>query len=139
MNASHDTTKFKRYLSEHSLSCVMNDTKWNRLFEELSGGDLPLLFSRKDVDEIESTAPYWDGDIFHIFGGTERIEWLDVQSKSSTPRGRLLEPIVQDRTEELIEAVRRAKVPFSRTQNGIRIWGYIRPGQSVQWCLSTKS
>ena len=133
MTISIRTGKLRRHLTDSSFVSVLNKTKWNRLIEVLNQSHLPLGFRRKDLGEAESAEQRWDGDMFHVFGGCEAIEWLDIQAKLPINRGKLLKPEVQDSTSELIAVARKAKVPFSLTPDGIRIWGYIRAGADVQW------
>lgn len=127
------TAKLLRELADQQLVSVLNKTKWERLFEELNRESLPVDFRRKDVNEAESCDDRWDGDIFHVFGGCEVIEWLDIRARLSVSRGKLLEPEIHDFTAELVAAAKRANIPYSVTREGIRVWGYIGAGSNVQW------
>jgi hypothetical protein len=127
------TAKLLRDLADQQLVSVLNKTKWERLFEELRRESLPVDFRRKDINEAENSDGRWDGDIFHVFGGCEVIEWLDIRAKLSVSRGKLLEPEIHDFTTELVAAAKRAKIPYSVTHEGIRVWGYIGAGSNVQW------
>lgn len=126
------TAKLLRDIADQQLVSVLNKTKWERLFEELRRENLPVDFRRKDINEAENSDDRWDGDIFHVFGCCEVIEWLDIRAKLSVSRGKLLEPMIHDFTAELVAAAKRAKVPYSVTHEGIRVWGYIRAGSNVQ-------
>ncbi|MDR7377528.1 hypothetical protein J2X19_002207 [Rhodoferax ferrireducens] len=137
MPERHYTVKLRRYLADQQLVSVLNTTKWKRLLDELCREDLPLHFHRKDINESERPEQRWDGDIFHVFGDCEIIEWLEIRAKLSVSRGQLLEPEIHDFTDKLIAATRRAKVPFSLTHEGIRVWGYIRAGSDVQWATDS--
>jgi hypothetical protein len=120
-------------LDDQQFVSVLNKTKWDRLFEELRCANLPLDFKRKDINEPGVIDDRWDGDIFHVFGGCEAIEWLDIRAKLQVDRGKLLPPEMRDFTAELVASVKRAKVPFSLTDEGIRVWGYVRAGSNVEW------
>lgn len=131
------TAKLLRDLAGQQLVSVLNKTKWERLFQELSRESLPVDFRRKDINEAESPDAPWDVDIFHVFGGCEVIEWLDIRAKLSVSRGKLLAPEFHDFTAKLVAAAKRAKGPYSVTRDGIRVWGYVRAGSNVQWATDT--
>jgi hypothetical protein len=49
-----------------------------------------------------------------------------------------LSPIkAEDHTDDMLEALRAAGVPYERTEEGVRIWGYLRPGTSPNWDHAT--
>lgn len=126
-------TKLTRYLEREGIGSVLNDTKWRRLFEELQNFEGALQFQRKDVDEAEPNQDYWDSDIYHVFGAWQKIEWLNVRALTVRRRGALVKPEIEDKTPMLIDAVRRAGVPYCMNSSGVRIWGYLRPGVSPEW------
>jgi hypothetical protein len=68
-----------------------------------------------------------------MFGGWSSIEWLEIRAQRTIPRGALVEPTIEDKTPLLIQAVREAGLAFSRHEQCIRIWGYLRPGVSPDW------
>lgn len=126
--------KLTRYVEENQITCVLNDTKWERLFNELKEIDGVLDFQRKDLDEEEEPNPeYWDGDLYHIIGEWQQIEWLNIRALVSESKGALLEPVITDHIDSLINALSKANIPFEKHNDGVRIWGYLRPGISPQW------
>ena len=133
---STDKLKLKRYASRNGLSGVLNDTKWNELFELLKPMQGKLSFLRKDVRESEISAQMWNGDFYHNFGQCENIEWLCISAQLSIRQGTLLSPKIEDHTEELILLVLRSGIPFSRTEEGVKIWGYLRPDSNPVWVSS---
>lgn len=128
-----DRARLKSYIEREQLVCILNNTKWEKLFRVLEGIQGKLDFKRKDVRESEKTDQRWDGDIYHVFGLCENIEWLEIRAQISIPKGALIEPKVEDYTNELITLVKDASVPFSRTKEGIKVWGYVRPGTNPDW------
>jgi hypothetical protein len=129
--------KFRRYLSEHNYSCILSKTKWQRLFEELEllrkQTNCLLDFRRKDVGDDDLYEPRWDGDIYHVLSGSERIEWIEIRAAVTTNRGRLLKTETRYYTNELVSAMRTANVPFSLTTEGVMAWGYVRAGTNIAW------
>ncbi|MDX2109089.1 MAG: DUF6678 family protein [Verrucomicrobiota bacterium] len=125
-----DADRLARYIAREQLVSIMNDTKWQRLFNALEPIAGSLSFRRKDVRGTEQTSESWCRDFYHMFGGWISIEWLDITAKRAIPRGALIEPRIQDETPLLIGAVRAAGVAFSRHEAYVRIWGYLRPGVS---------
>lgn len=90
-------SKLTKYLEENQISSVLNDTKWERLFEQLREIEEILDFQRKDLDAPEPDESYWDGDFYHVMGEWQRIEWLNIRALVSESKGTLLQPVVTDR------------------------------------------
>ncbi len=132
-----DAARLARYIEREQLVSVMNDTKWGRLFSALAPIQGWLDFRRKDVRGCDDASRWggdvWCGDFYYSFGGENNIEWIDIRARLEIRRGALVKPTIEDKTPPLIEAVRSAGVPFSRLEDCIRIWGYIRPGISPEW------
>jgi hypothetical protein len=114
-----DADRLARYIEREQLVSVMNDTKWQRLFNALEPIAGFLDFRRKDVRGSEQESEPWCSDFYLMLGGWANIEWLDITAQRNTPI--------------LIRAVREAGVAFSRSDTCVRIWGYLRPGVSPDW------
>jgi len=128
-----DAERLARYIEREGLVCVMNDTKWQRLFDALQPIQGWLDFRRKDVRGNERESESWCSDLYMMLGNWSSIEWLDIRAQRSIPRGALLQPRIEDSTPLLIQSVRRAGVRFSQHEHCIRIWGYLRTGVSPRW------
>ena len=128
-----DAERLARYIAREGLVSMMNDTKWQRLFHALEPIQGWLSFRRKDVRENEGAPTSWCGDFHYMFAGWSNIEWLDIGARRRIRLGTLVEARIEDNTALLIQAVRQAGVPFSRHDECIRVWGYVRPGVSPQW------
>jgi hypothetical protein len=128
-----DAGRLARYIEREQLVSVMSNTKWQRLWNVLEPIRGLLDFRAKDVREREDAAESWCRDIYYMFNCWKSIEWLEVRAIVTTPRGALVAPKIEGHTTELVQAVRQARVPFSRHEQSIRIWGYVRPGISPKW------
>jgi hypothetical protein len=95
------------------LTSVMNSTRWNELFTALEPVRLELDFRRKDLRFGDD--PRWDGDIYHAFGLDQFIEWMDIRSRD---------------TPALEEKVAALGIPHEQIADGIRVYGYRRPGKA---------
>jgi hypothetical protein len=128
-----DKARLRSYIEREQLSGVLNDTKWQLLFESLRAIEGKLDFLRRDVRDSDISEPRWDSDIYHVFGCWENIEWLCIRAKLSFPQGALLPPKIENFTNELIDAVKKIGIPYSKTEDGIKVWGYLRPGVGPEW------
>lgn len=126
-------SKLKRYIERENISSVLNSTKWERLFKELQKIEFTLSFQRKDLYETEPHPDYWDSCLYHVKGGLEEIEWLNIRALIIRHKGALVKPEIEDNTQLLIKALQQSSVPYCMHNDGIRIWGYLRPGLSPEW------
>jgi hypothetical protein len=104
------------------MTSVMNSTKWEEL--RLAMYRLGRLHPKWRTRNIESGfIPEWDGEWFYHFrdGGYESIEWVEIKITSTE----------QDRA--VFAALKAIHVPGERTEDGYRIFGYIQPGQFVDY------
>ena len=133
-----DRDRLRSYIKRENLTCVLNDTKWSELLEALSRIAGVLDFRRKDVRDPDDSNTPWCSDLPYMLGGWENIEWLDIRAQVSHRQGALLPPRIEDHTDQLIDALDSVGIPYSRTDDGARIRGYLRPGISPEWA-NTKS
>ena len=125
--------KLRRYIEKNQITCVLNDTKWEQLFQSLKKIEWTLDFQRKDLDEQDPEESNWDSDIYHVMGESQNIEWLYIRAQVSEHQGALLKPKITDNTPLLLEAIKHANIPYSMHKDGVKIWGYLRPGVSPNW------
>jgi len=100
---------------------VMNNTKWEELRTAmLALPDAPQWRSRIVGTGYESG---WDGEWFYHFrdGGYSDLEWVEV--KVSSPA----------QEEAVLAALRAIHLPGHRTGDGFKIYGYLKPGQSMDY------
>jgi len=126
-------SRLNKYVEREQLLCVMSDSKWSHLFKGLKKIENKLDFKRRDVRDPEGINLSWDSDLSHVLAGWKSIEWLQIRAQLSIRRGALLEPTIEDYTDELIGIVKGIGVPYSKTEDGIQIWGYVRPGVHPEW------
>ncbi len=125
--------KLKGYLEREKITSVLSDTKWDRLFEALKEIEYTLDFRRKDLDRLEPDDIFWESEIEYIFGLWQKIEWLDIRAKLAYSKGVLLDEVIQDNTHLLIKAIKKSGAPYCLSEEGVRIWGYLRPGINPEW------
>jgi hypothetical protein len=102
-----------------TLNPVMNDTKWEELRLAMNGlGGLRPRWRARDLSGYLSD---WDGDWFYRFrdGGYDGIEWVEVRVTSPEQEG------------AVEAALRRVHVPGHRTNEGFRVYGYVKGGAAV--------
>jgi hypothetical protein len=126
----------KEYVLRESITAVLNDTKWRRLFDLLEPNPRFFQYRRTDLDS--STFPE-DGvsftlEIEQLWGDLWAMEWLDILSFRSHSKGALLKPDIEDFTDELVALAHDAGVKFTMLERGIRVWGYIRRGANPDFC-----
>jgi hypothetical protein len=112
--------KLKSYIEREQLYCVLNDTKWNKLFNCLEPHQDNLDFQRKDLDESSPIESKWNGDIYEIFGLSQKVEWINIH-------------ILKNHESDVLDSIKKANVPLSKHGENYRVWGYLRPEQSPEW------
>jgi hypothetical protein len=112
--------KLKGYIEREQLYCVLNDTKWDKLFNCLEPYKNYLDFQRKDLDEISPIENKWNDDIYEIFGLSQKIEWLNIH-------------IFKSHESDILDLIRKNNIPLSKQGENYRVWGYIRQGISPEW------
>lgn len=115
--------KLKSYIDREQIVSVLNDTKWQRLYDQLSAMDNYYIdFKRKDLDgEVPQE---WQGDLHEQLGLWHKIEWLEIATDNN-------------HTKELHSAIQCSGVPYTIEQGVYRIWGYLRQGVSPAWAQNT--
>tara|TARA_R110002012_G_scaffold321890_1_gene552103 strand:- start:2739 stop:3107 length:369 start_codon:yes stop_codon:yes gene_type:complete len=112
--------KLKSYIEREQLYCVLNNTKWDKLFSCLEPHKNYLDFQRKDLDESSPIENKWNDDIYEIFGLSQKIEWLNIH-------------IFKSHESDVLDLIKKAHIPLSKQGENYRVWGYIRQGVSPEW------
>jgi|GEM_PF-2634767 len=128
-----DRERLRSHIEREGLTAVMSNVKWGRLQRVLAEFPFPVSFRRREVRDVGPDPVHWDRDKAHVFGGLVSIEWLEISARHEQRRGKLVAPIVHDRTVELRAALLAASIPFSIVDGNVRVWGYLRSGVSPQW------
>ncbi|WP_040306636.1 DUF6678 family protein [Agarivorans albus] len=124
------------FIEQHKLNGVMNNTKWNKLFHDLNEVDELISFKVTYIDgttwpEPEATFPF-TSELAQIWGNFLALEFIDINAKISHSRGALLNDEVVDHIGKIIQICIDNSAKFSITEEGVRIYGYLRHSDSVQ-------
>jgi len=124
--------QINEYISAETITPVLNNTKWRKLFDLLNNSNKMFFYRSKDLNG--STFPI-DGssytpEIEQYWGAFKSMEWLEILSYKEHRRGALLKPEIEDFTSELIAIAHSAGVKFTLIPRGIRVWGYVRKSES---------
>jgi len=125
-------------VQERNLTSYMNNTKWYRLLK-IVNEKLPfrppyiykLLSDTPDREEIQpfrhlpDSPQCWCGECFANYRFYE-IEWVRITPKYAVNHGgRLVENLeIFDETEELVQELENAHIPFEKENQDIIIYGY---------------
>lgn len=128
----HNREQVNEYVLREGITPVLNNTKWERLFELLQKSERFFQYRRTNLDG--STFPE-DGASFtpelaQYWGDFWAMEWLDILSYQTHSKGALLAPDIEDFTSELVALANEVGVKFTMIERGIRVWGYVRKGNS---------
>ena len=120
-------------IEEENLIGVMNNTRWNALFNGLSNIDEMIKFRVTYID-----GSYWPDDesnreytveIEQIWGNFIATEYLDIITKIEKLKGALIKPEIIDVTQQVIKLCIANKANISLIESGVRVWGYYRHGE----------
>ena len=123
----------REIIAKRQLTSVMNRTKWLKLGDVVeSFGDLEPSVNYERLDEDSTygfSTIHWDQ--FAVI--SESILWLDIQPYKSERLGALVKDKRIDIRSELLEKLKDQSIPHSLEGENIRVWGYIAPGQLVDF------
>ncbi|NDL71145.1 hypothetical protein GPL32_11610 [Halomonas alkaliphila] len=99
----------------------MNNTKWRELQRAMLalGDHSPNWRTKcKANDHISN----WDGEWFYHFsdGGYEDIEWVEIKAENEQHR------------KLVLSELRKVHVPGQKTENGFKVYGYVKAGDFVE-------
>lgn len=101
---------------------VMNNSKWEEL--RLAMYSLDELHPQWRTKDVETDfVSNWDGEWFDHFrvGGYACIEWVDIRVTSA------------EQQTAVFDALRAIHVPGRQTDDGFRVFGYVQPGEQVDY------
>lgn len=99
----------------------MNDTKWKEIQRAMYGlSESPLWRTRCVTNGFVSD---WDGEWFYHFseGGFKDIEWVEIQSNN------------EEQSVSILALLKAIHVPGVKTENGFKVYGYIKKGEAVDY------
>jgi len=120
---------------------VMNNTKWNALFNDLNEVDDLISYRVTYIDgttwpDNEASFPYTT-ELEQIWGNFVAMEYLDIDARISHSKGALLEPEIVNHIQAIIDICKKHSVKFSIIDTGVRIWGYFRQGNEPELYKNT--
>ncbi len=100
---------------------VMNNTKWDELRLAFYAMRPPPRWRTRDVETGHISD--WDREWYYHFRneGYESIHWLEVAA--DTPEAR----------DAIADILRKVHVPAESTADGLRVIGYILPGEAASY------
>ena len=114
------------YLEKPGLISYMNDSKWNKIFYDITSGVVSSpMASIKYIRRNEIYGPShvnWNEII--AAGRYRLIEWIKIQTIKSVHRGRIADVITKDHAPEYINWLRSRNVFFEISSEIITIYGY---------------
>lgn len=99
----------------------MNDTKWNEL--RLAMYELKPAPKWRTKDIENGYLSEWDSEWYYHFrdGGYSTIEWVEIRITSP------------EQKECILEKLAKIHVPIESTSESIKVFGYIKTGQFVEY------
>lgn len=131
----HSKKQVMDYVSNEGLTPVLNNTKWNRLFELLKSNGSFFQYRSKNINGayFPEDGTSYTPEIEQYWGNFLAKEWLEIVSIRSHSRGALLKPEIEDFTKEAVRIAHEAGVKFTMTENGIKVWGYVRKSEHPEF------
>ena len=99
----------------------MNNTKWKEIQEAMYGlQHSPQWRTRCVTNEYISD---WDSEWFYHFseGGFKNIEWVEIKIEN------------EEQSQHVLSSLKSIHVPGIKTENGFRVYGYVREGEPVDY------
>jgi hypothetical protein len=126
------TSKFTEIVEKEKLIAVMNNTKWNALFNELNLVEEMIQFKANYIDgskfpDYESSSEFTP-ELQQIWGNFVALEYVDIVTIIKRNIGQLLDPEITDVTKSVLKICHKHNAKVSTIQSGLRIWGYHRHG-----------
>jgi hypothetical protein len=119
----------QRYIEEHQLVSIMNNTKWRELVAAITseGSFDPPVKIRYifDADNVGGFSPVWWEEV--EADGFEQIEWLMISPVKEVPVGALVGSKQTDYTDFIRSGLDKHSIPYTLTAGIFLVKGYIRP------------
>jgi hypothetical protein len=124
--------QIKQYIESNNYFEVMDNCKWDAIYNLFQNEDLPFLYRTKSIDGSVFPEDHLRFDVREVMPRyNESLLWLEVHSVEKIEIGKLVKPRGVDNTACAIELVEKAKARFTLTDYGLKIWGYLEQGESV--------
>ena len=129
-----DHERLKRYVSREQLVSVMSNTKWEKLRSLLLSHLAFRPLWREQYLRSDSIGDY-RGNLEWTVGSPDyrTLEWVEIDPIEREHRGMLVGESDIDHTAEIVALLKNNHIPFSLENQYIRIWGYQRPGITINF------
>lgn len=118
----------KKIIEDEELFGVMNNSRWQAVYKIFSESDQPFQFKSKIIDGEVFPEDHLRFDSREVFPKHfSSILWLEVHTKDKNT----------DCTAEAIETAIRAKARFTLTEYGLKILGYTKLGDNIEFYNQT--
>jgi hypothetical protein len=129
--------QIKKYIESNNYFGVMNNCKWDAIYNIFKNEDLPFLYRSKSIDGSVFPEGHLRFDVREVMPlHNESLLWLEIHSIQKESVGRLIEPKIVDNTPLAIELAEKAKARFTITDYGLKVWGYVEQRESVEFYKS---
>ena len=136
-----DNLKSIKMLIEHEkLIGVMSDCKWDAIYKLFQDRSLHFLYRSKEIDGSvfpEGHLRFDIREVFPIYHAS--LLWVEVHSIEKVEIGKLVAPKIIDNTAAAINLAEKAKARFTLTEYGLKIWGYVKQGENVDFYKSVNA
>jgi len=121
----------REYIAAERLTPVMNNTRWQELFQSLNASRRTFRYRRKDIDGscFPEDGMSFTPEIEQYWGAFNSMEWFEILAYEEIRKGALLPVEIRDHSDELIAIAHSVGAKFSLIDHGIRVWGYIRENE----------
>lgn len=117
-----------KYISDHQLDSIMNNTKWKKLVKEINADpnyrpsvNIKYIFDRENNGKF---SPVWWEEVER--DGYKLIEWIEINPIKEERIGALVPPKVTDHTDFVKSAIEKHGIPYEVNGKVFKIWGYRR-------------
>ncbi len=128
-----DRERLENYIRREQLVSIMNNTKWAELRELMLSLDKKPRYRVQcsNADSIHSEA--WDRDWYYHLPPYKAIEWLGIDPIITERRGHLLPDKLTNQLDAIVGKLSNKSIPYSMDNSRIRVWGYKRPGRTIDF------
>jgi len=133
--------QLRSLIARECAASLMNDAKWNRALSELRTSPTRFrikLLTQPDVSSWDTLVPDSPKNYVELptLGGPVlclEVEWLEIDPLERRKVGRLVRDRVIDHSPTLEQTLAALRLPYSKEESMLRIWGHLRKGQAPRF------
>ena len=117
-----------KYVSEHQLVSIMNNTKWKELVQAITADpeynpsvNIKYIFDKENNGKF---SPVWWNEVER--DGFKLIEWIEINPIKEEWIGAIVPPKTTDFSDFVKLALDKYGIPYEREVKVFKIWGYRR-------------